>query len=110
MMSSRVSHPVALPKSWTRRVCSALLQAISLAATAWTLARSRAATNRHIRERFQAELDRAHPEIALLKEELRIKDSRWSRLPSRRRPHYTAIERLRILPPGPRHSMILRGV
>ncbi len=36
-------------------------------------------------------------EIALLKEELRIKDERWSRLSSRRRPHYTAIERLRIL-------------
>jgi hypothetical protein len=43
------------------------------------------------------ELDRTHTEIALLKEELRIEDARWGRLPSRRRPHYTAIERLRIL-------------
>ena len=97
MMSSHVSHPVALPKGWTRHVRSALLQAISLAATAWTLARGRAATSRRRRERLQAELDRAHAEIALLKEELRIKDARWSRLPSRRRPHYTAVERLRIL-------------
>jgi len=91
MMSSHVSHPVALPKGWTRHVRSALLQAISLAATAWTLARGRAATSRRRQEPLQAELDRAHAEIALLGEELRIKDARWSRLPSRRRPHYTAI-------------------
>jgi len=35
-MSFRVSQPVALPKSWTRHVRSGLLQAISLATTAWT--------------------------------------------------------------------------
>jgi len=70
MMSSHVSHPVALPKGWTRHVRSALLQAISLAATTWTLARSRAATSSRRRERLQAELDRARGEISLLKEEL----------------------------------------
>lgn len=43
------------------------------------------------------ELDRANTEIALLKEELEIKDSRWGRLPSRRRPHFTPIQRMRIL-------------
>jgi transposase InsO family protein len=46
---------------------------------------------------LQAELDRASTEIALLKEELEIKNTRWSRLSSRRRPHYTAIQRMRIL-------------
>ena len=56
MMSSHVSHPVALPKCWTRHVRSALLQAISLAATAWTLARSRAATSRRQRKRLQVAL------------------------------------------------------
>jgi len=45
MMSSHVSQPVALPKGWTRHIRSALLQAMSLAATAWTLARSRAGTS-----------------------------------------------------------------
>ena len=55
-MSSHVSHPVALPKCWTRHVRSALLQAISLAATAWTLARSRAATSRRQRKRLQVAL------------------------------------------------------
>ena len=35
--------------------------------------------------------------MALLKEELDIKDVRWSWLPSRRRPHYTPVQRMRIL-------------
>jgi transposase-like protein len=59
---------------------------------ALTVARSRGTRNR-----FQAELDRANNEIALLKAELEIKDGRWGRLPSRRRPHFTPIQRMRIL-------------
>lgn len=97
-MTSRDFPPtVALPNGWTKHVRSAVLRAVALAATAWTLARSRAATSRHQRERLRAELDRAQTEIALLKEELSIKDARWSRLLSRRRPHYTPFERMRIL-------------
>ena len=49
------------------------------------------------RRRLQAELERARTEIALLREELRIKDGRWERSRSRRRPHYTPIQRMRIL-------------
>jgi len=93
-MSSRFAIGTALPSGWTRYVRSALLQAVSLPATAWTLTRSRAATSRRRRGRLQAELDRARTEISLLKKELRIKDARWSRLPSCRRPHYTGTERL----------------
>ena len=44
-----------------------------------------------------AELDRANTEIALFTEELDIKDDRWSRLPSRRRPYYLPVQRMRIL-------------
>jgi transposase-like protein len=33
----------------------------------------------------------------MLREELAIKLARWSRLPSRRRPYYSPVERLRIL-------------
>jgi putative transposase len=42
-------------------------------------------------------LERANTEIALLKEELAIKDARWDRVPPRRRPHFTPIHRMRIL-------------
>jgi transcriptional regulator with XRE-family HTH domain len=59
---------------------------------ALTVARSRRA-----RSRLESELERANTEIALLKEELAIKDARWDRVPPRRRPHFTPIHRMRIL-------------
>jgi putative transposase len=74
-----------------------LLHAISLAATALAIARGQVATSRRKNHRLQTELDQAHTEVALLREELEIKDARWSRLSSRRRAHYTPIERMRIL-------------
>jgi transposase-like protein len=40
---------------------------------------------------------KAENEIVLLREELDTKDGRWGRLSSRRRPHYTPVQRLRIL-------------
>jgi len=92
-------HPldIPLPRGWTRQVRSALLHAIALAATAFAAVRSQAAASRSPQRRLQADLARANAEIALLKEELAIKDARWSRLLSRRRPHYTPIQRMRIL-------------
>jgi len=68
------------------------LHAISLGAMALAVARSR-----RVRARLRVELDRAENEIALLKEELAIKDARWGRVPPRRRPHFTAVQRMRIL-------------
>jgi hypothetical protein len=55
------------------------------------------ARGRQARSRLETQLDRADNEIALLKEELAIKDARWGRLPSRRRPHFTPAQRMRIL-------------
>jgi hypothetical protein len=40
---------------------------------------------------------RLEHELALLREELRIKDARMERVPPHRRPHYPAVERLAIL-------------
>ncbi len=88
-----LSQPsIPLPKGWSKHMKSGLLHAVSLASTALTAARSR-----HARSRLESELERANNEIALLKEELQIKDARWSRLPSRRRPHFTPVQRMRIL-------------
>jgi transposase InsO family protein len=70
---------------------------VSLASTALSLARSQAAASLGKRHRLEVELDQATAEIALLKEELDIKDARWSRLPSRRRPFYSPIQRMRVL-------------
>jgi len=46
---------------------------------------------------MKAELAQAYQEIALLKEEMSIKDERFQRIPPHRRPHYSPIQRLRIL-------------
>lgn len=70
----------------------ALLHAIAMASTALAVARGRTAARG-----LQIELDRAMQEISLLREELDLKDARWLRLSPRRRPHYSAVQRLRIL-------------
>ena len=70
---------------------------MSLASAALTLASSRAAASRLQRHRLQVEIDRLTAEVALLREELDIKDARWNRLPPRRRPFYTPVQRMRIL-------------
>jgi transposase InsO family protein len=90
-MSDRT--PIRLPRQWPEHVKSGLLHAISLASTAWTIAQAQAASQ----ARLRADLDQARTEIALLREELDIKDGRWERARTRRRPHYSPTQRLRIL-------------
>ena len=89
--------PFPLPRGWTKRTRSSVLHAVSVAFIALTRAWASAATGRNPKTRLRAELDRAETEIALLREELAIKDARWSRVPARRRPHYGATDRMRIL-------------
>lgn len=96
-MRTSASSLARLPACWPAHIKSSLLHAISLATTALTCAWGRAASGRGTRAKLEAELDRARTEIALLREEVDIKDARWSRLRSRRRPHYTPIQRMRIL-------------
>ncbi len=88
-----VRRPIRLPKQWPEHIKSGILHAISLASVALTIARSRATGRR----RLQAQIEQANAEIALLREELYIKDSRWERSQSRRRPHYTPIRRMRVV-------------
>ena len=66
MRSRQPGDGIPLPRGWTQHVKSALLHAVSLASTALTLARSRAATSHLERRRLQGELDRATTEMALL--------------------------------------------
>jgi hypothetical protein len=70
---------------------------ISLAHYAILSARGWAANalNPHARQAAQSE--RLTSEVALLKEELRIKDARIAKSDPRRRPHYPATERMAIL-------------
>ncbi len=94
-MARRERFP--LPRGWTRIVRSSVLHAVSLASAALTLAWAKATRNRRPKVQLVAELERGKTEITLIKEELSIKDGRWSRVPPRRRPYYGPIQRMRIL-------------
>ena len=86
-----------LPKSWPRRVRSAVIRTISLAQISLTHARSVAANSVNARIRLKQDNDRLRQEILLLREESRIKDMRMEQIPAQRRPHYPPVERLAIL-------------
>ncbi len=84
---------IRLPRQWPKHVKAGVLHAISLASVVLSYARGRATR----RGRLRAKLEQATTEVALLREELNIKDGRWQRARSRRRPHYIPVQRMRIL-------------
>jgi transposase InsO family protein len=91
------SSPSLLPRAWPERVKSAILHVISLAQLAVVRTRAWAANSPSARLRLKSELEEARSDIALLEEELRIKDARMREIDPRHRPHYRATERLAIL-------------
>ena len=97
MLATPKEPRIPLPKGWQDCVKSAVLHAIALAHYAIVYARAWAADNIHARVRLAAENDRLREECALLREELRIKDSRMAQIVPQRRPHYSAHERMAIL-------------
>jgi len=92
-----VHPPVPVPRGWPGRVRSAVVHAISLATASMTSARGWAADSWNPRVRMKEENVGLRGEIALLREELRLKDARMARIPAQRRPHYPPAERLAIL-------------
>ena len=78
-------EPIPLPRGWTKTVRSSVVHAVALASVALTRAWGSAARKERPVQ-VVAERDRAKNEIALLREELNIKDERWSRVLPRRRP------------------------
>jgi len=97
MLGDRSRPRIPLPKQWPSRVRSGVLHAISLAHFSLTFTRSVAANSWNARIRLREENDRLRQELALIREEMRIKDSRMLRIPAQRRPHYPPTERLSIL-------------
>ena len=97
-MLGEPSRPtIPLPKQWPSQVRSGVLHAISLAHFTLTFTRSWAANSLNARIRLKQHNDRLRQGLALLREEMRIKDSRMLRISAQRRPHYPATERLAIL-------------
>ena len=91
------SELAQLRKSWPTVVKSAVLHAIGLVQFVMTRTRANSTDSRITRVRLKAKLDQAEQEIALLNEELRLKDARFSRISPRNRPHYRPTERMAIL-------------
>ena len=81
-MGTQKPPKLPLPKRWRRHVRSAMLHVISLAQFATVYTRGWAANSVNSRIRLKAELERANQEIALLREEIRIKDARLVFWPS----------------------------
>ena len=88
---------VPLPASWPKHAKSATLHVISIAHFALTHVRGWAANSPILRVRLAAERDQLNSEVAMLHEEIRIKDARMAALGPHRRPHYPPCERMAIL-------------
>jgi transposase InsO family protein len=86
-----------MPKGWPEHVRSAILQVIGSAQLALAGTRGWAANSVNSRIRLKAQLDQARQEIAMLHEEIRIKDVRMARIDPHRRPQYPPTERMSIL-------------
>ncbi len=88
---------IHLPRGWAERVKSAMLNVIALAQYAVAYTRSWAVDSPIARQRLKAENDQLRQEVALLTEEIRIKDARMKRVDPQKRPHYMPTERMMIL-------------
>jgi len=88
---------VSLPKLWSQHLCSAVVHAVAMAQLALTSTRSHAANSWNERVRLKVECDRLRQEVRLLREAMRIKDSRMHGIPAQRRPRCPSVERLAIL-------------
>ena len=66
---------IPLPRGWNRRAKSAILHILALSHYTFTALLARAALSKNRQVRLQAQIDRRNHKIALLQEELRIKDA-----------------------------------
>ena len=96
-MCDQLASDIVLPTGWGNNVKSAVLHVISLAHYAILSAHGWAANALNPRARQAAEMDRLTNEVALLREELRIKDARIAKIDPRHRPYYPPTERMAIL-------------
>ena len=77
---SPASATIPLPRAWPSRVKAAVLQVISLAQHALVQGPGWAADSINSRVRLKTENERLGQEVALLREEIPIKDARMTRI------------------------------
>ncbi|HMA93089.1 MAG TPA: hypothetical protein VKP30_10410, partial [Polyangiaceae bacterium] len=91
------SRQVPLPNDWPEYSKRGLLAAVALAHRAMVFAHSWCVNSRIARVRLAAENVALRARVALLQEQMRIKDARLMHIPPQCRPHYPPTERLAIL-------------
>ena len=74
-----------------------IVNVIALARTSAAYSRALDAESPSIVARLKTELGQANQTIALLTDEMRIKDARMTRIPPHQRPHYSSHDRFAIL-------------
>ena len=79
-MCDQAFSDTPLPSGWPDCVRSAVIYVISLAHYAITYARGWAANSINAHVRLTAENDRLNQEVQLLREEIRIKDTRLAKI------------------------------
>jgi len=97
MIKSTENPTIAIPKSWSKCVCSSMLHVISLAQHAIVYTRSWAASCPNARVRLKSAAELAEQDAVLLREEMRIKDGRMSGIAPHHRPFYSPAARFDIL-------------
>jgi len=83
-----------LPKDWSATVRNAMLNVIGIVRIAMLAGREALIKNGDVKE---ARIHQLESEVAMLREELRIRGARMQRIAPHRRPQYTAVERMAIL-------------
>jgi hypothetical protein len=83
-----------LPKNWNACIRNAVLNVIGIMHMAILAGREALIDNGDV---TQARVHQLESEVAMLREELRIKGGRLKRIDPHRRPQYTPVERMAIL-------------
>jgi hypothetical protein len=96
-MMNKKTPRITLPKSWTKHHRLAMHHVISLVRFATSYTRGWAANSMNPQARLKVENDHLRQEVALLQEEIRIKDARLGMISPARRPHCLPTERMAIL-------------
>jgi len=93
-VSGQAVDSLRLPKGWRSHVRNAVLNVVGIVRVAMLAGREALIENGAAKD---ARIRQLESEVALLREELRINGARMKRMPSHRRPQYSAIERMAIL-------------
>jgi putative transposase len=88
------AESLRLPRGWAKSVRNAILNVVGLVRIAMLAGREALIQNG---DSLHARIHRLESELAMTREEVRIKDARMKRIAPHRRPQYTTVERMAIL-------------